>query len=140
MTPVTHLYCLLLAISGKFLLGDAYDIESTDICDNYLLFASNMTHEDISRRVVGRKVPTILGHRFQYGIAMKSHCVHITSCVTPGSSAHRELMMAVNMQRSLSWKIIPCQGNQPVPAMANKQKTGKILYKYIKSPRSKDPS
>ncbi len=131
MTPVTHLYCLLLAISGKFLLGDAYDIESTDICDNYLLFASNMTHEDISRRVVGRTVPTILGNRFQYGVAMKSHCVHITTCVTPGSMAHRELMMAVNMQRSHSWKIIPCQGNQPVAAMANKQKTGKILYKYI---------
>ncbi len=98
---------LLTKIAVLVLVGKVGNVFAR-VCDNFVLSNSSLTSEGLSEILGGNTAPTFLGHRFRADLVLNSFCVNIYSCVSPNSPSHRELMMAMNRQRSLSWKVLPC--------------------------------
>ncbi len=95
--------------------------DGQETCDKYLVSHLNMTHVEVVKTMEEISAPMIMGRRFNPELIKNSKCVHIRVCAEPGSPPHRELMMAVRMQRSLSWNIQPCNN---VPAGVQEQEKG----------------
>ncbi len=118
---------ILICLIDGFLSGLAIPTwtarrqENFKICDNYVLTQSNNTQIPLKDILLDSKYPAILSHSFNTKLIRQSHCVNIIGCMLPRSPQHKELLAAMEMERSLTWKMVSCSQDRFQPTNPNQQ-------------------